>query len=94
MLPGNTGGISSFVDMKNDLILSEEGDTMAQKRREKIFSEYPDVVTVKQMCVMLGGISMKTAYKLLECGDIRHLKIGKSFKIPKVCIIEYLVGEY
>lgn len=95
MLPGNTGGVSSFVDVKkNDLKLSEEGDTMAQKRREKIFSEYPDVVTVKQMCVMLGGISMKTAYKLLECGDIRHLKIGKSFKIPKVCIIEYLVGEY
>ena len=60
---------------------------MAQKRREKIFSEYPDVVTVKQMCVMLGGISMKTAYKMLECGDIRHLKIGKSFKIPKVCIL-------
>lgn len=49
---------------------------------------------MKQMCVMLGGISMKTAYKMLECGDIRHLKIGKSFKIPKVCIIEYLVGEY
>lgn len=67
---------------------------MAQKRREKIFSEYPDVVSVKQMCVMLGGISMKTAYKLLESGDIRHLKIGKSFKIPKVCIIEYLIGEY
>lgn len=43
---------------------------MAQKRREKIFSEYPDVVSVKQMCVMLGGISMKTAYKLLECGEI------------------------
>lgn len=60
---------------------------MAQKRREKIFSEYPDVVTVKQMCVMLGGISMKTAYKMLECGDIRHLKIGKSFKIPKVALL-------
>lgn len=66
---------------------------MTYKRREKIFSEYPDVVSVKQMCVMLGGISMKTAYKLLEDGDIRYLKIGKSFKIPKVFIIEYLVGD-
>ena len=66
---------------------------MANKRREKLFSDYPDVVTVKQMCVMLGGISMKTAYKLLEDGDIRFLKIGKSFKIPKVFIIEYLVGD-
>ena len=27
----------------------------------KLFAEYPDVVSVKQMCIMLGGISMKTA---------------------------------
>ena len=66
---------------------------MSQKRRERLFSEYPDVVNIKQMCTMLGGISQKTAYRLLEDGDIRHLKIGKSFKIPKVCIIEYLLGE-
>ena len=65
----------------------------AIKRKEKLFSEYPDVVTVKQMCSMLGGIGMKTAYSLLESGAIRYLKIGKSFKIPKIFIIEYLVGE-
>ena len=53
---------------------------------------YPDVVSVKQMCIMLGGISMKTAYKLLGNGEIHHLKIGKSFKIPKICVIEYLLG--
>ncbi|MDY5510276.1 helix-turn-helix domain-containing protein [Dysosmobacter sp.] len=67
---------------------------MASRHKEKLFSEYPDVVTVKQMCSMLGGISMKTAYRLLEDGTIRYLKIGKSFKIPKVYIIEYLVGEF
>nr|WP_325195044.1 helix-turn-helix domain-containing protein [uncultured Oscillibacter sp.] len=70
------------------------GSTMtAAKRKEKMFSDYPDVVTVKQMCSMLGGIGMKTAYALLESGQIRYTKIGKSFKIPKVFIIEYLVGE-
>ena len=53
----------------------------------KLFAEYPDVVSVKQMCIMLGGISMKTAYKLLGNGEI-----GKSFKIPKICVIEYLLG--
>ena len=53
---------------------------------------YPDVVSVRQMCIMLGGISMKTAYKLLGNGEIHHLKIGKSFKIPKICVIEYLLG--
>jgi len=60
--------------------------------RERMFSEYPDVVNVKQMCLMLGGIGMKTAYSLLQNGDIRYIKIGKSFKIPKVSIIEYLLG--
>lgn len=59
--------------------------------RHYIFT-YPDVVSVKQMCIMLGGISMKTAYKLLGNGEIHHLKIGKSFKIPKICVIEYLLG--
>jgi len=57
-----------------------------------MFCEYPDVVNVKQMCVMLGGIGMKTAYSLLQNGDIRYIKIGKSFKIPKVSIVEYLLG--
>lgn len=66
---------------------------MQSKRHDRLFSEYPDVVTVKQMCTMLGGISMKTAYQLLETGTIRYLKIGKSFKIPKIFIIDYLVGE-
>ena len=36
----------------------------AAKRKEKMFSDYPDVVTVKQMCSMLGGIGMKTACNL------------------------------
>lgn len=63
------------------------------KNRRKLFEDYPDVVNIKQMCEMLGGIGMKTAYGLLQSGEIRYMKIGKSFKIPKICIIEYLIGE-
>ena len=29
-----------------------------------LFTEYPDVVNVEQMCEMLGGICDKTAYRL------------------------------
>ena len=36
------------------------------RRRDKIFEEYPDVVSVDQMCVMLGGIGKRTAYSLLK----------------------------
>ena len=38
---------------------------------EKMFSEYPDVVNVKTMCKMLGGISTKTGYRLLKDNKIK-----------------------
>lgn len=66
---------------------------MATGRNKVMFSNYPDVVCIDQLCVMLGGIGKKTAYDLLKNGDIRYIKIGKSFKIPKVCVIEYLIGD-
>ena len=43
---------------------------MALTYQGKLFAEYPDVVSVRQMCIMLGGISMKTAYNLLGNGEI------------------------
>jgi len=55
-----------------------------------IFREYPDVVNVEQMCEMLGGICTKTGYRLLKQNRIKHFKIGRVYKIPKLYIFEYL----
>ncbi|MFS0723733.1 helix-turn-helix domain-containing protein [Paenibacillus sp. 1P07SE] len=55
-----------------------------------MFQDYPDVVNVVQMCEMLGGISIKTGYKLLQANKINHFKIGRAYKIPKATIIAYL----
>ncbi len=65
---------------------------MGTRQKNVMFANYPDVVEVGQMCAMLGGIGRKTAYDLLRTGKIRCLKIGRSFKIPKTCIIDYLIG--
>jgi len=54
------------------------------------FKEYPDVVNVNQMCEMLGGISVKMGYRLLQANEIEHLKIGRSYRIPKINIVKYL----
>lgn len=58
-----------------------------------MFSKYPDVVEVNQLREMLGGISRKLAYKLLADNEIRSVRIGRTYKIPKACIIEYLLGK-
>lgn len=55
-----------------------------------LFHDYPDIVNVVQLCEMLGGISTKTAYKLLQTNQIKHFKIGRAYKIPKANIIMYL----
>ncbi len=55
-----------------------------------VFKEYPDVVNVDQMCRMLGGISIKSGYRMLHENKIKHFKIGRTYKIPKLYILEYL----
>jgi excisionase family DNA binding protein len=59
----------------------------------QMFEKYPDVVEVDDLRVMLGGISKKLAYRLLADQEIRSVRVGRSYKIPKICVIEYLMGE-
>ena len=61
--------------------------------KREMFAEYPDVVDVEQLRKMLGGISRKLAYCLLASGELRCVRIGRSYRIPKLCVIEYLTGE-
>lgn len=58
-----------------------------------MFQQYPDVVNVGQMCEMLGGISSKTGYRLLQNSEIESFKIGRTYKIPKLNIIAYIQTE-
>ena len=56
---------------------------MTAQRKERIFADYPDVVTVSQMCAMLGNIGKRTAYELLKSGEIRYIKIGNRLRSPR-----------
>ena len=60
--------------------------------KRDMFAEYPDVVDVEQLRKMLGGISRKLADRLLASGELRSVRIGRSYRIPKLCVIEYLTG--
>ena len=62
----------------------------SQKYYKSIFKNYPDVVNVKQLQTMLGGISKKLAYHLLQNKIIKSIKIGRQYKIAKADVILYL----
>ena len=59
---------------------------------QMMFPDYPDIVTVKQLCEMLG-VSRALAYKLISDDEIQAVKIGTSLKIPKVSVINYVTEE-
>ena len=62
-------------------------------KKQAMFENCPDVVEVDDLRKMLGGISKKLAYRLLSDQEIRSVRVGRTYKIPKICVIEYLMGE-
>lgn len=54
-----------------------------------MFKNYPDVMSIDDMCKALS-IGKKTGYYLLQTGQIKCLKIGRAYRIPKINILEYL----
>ena len=54
-----------------------------------MLKEYPDVLNIEQMCEVLG-ISKKTGYKLLQSNTITGMKVGITYRIPKIHLIAYL----
>ncbi|MGN0607129.1 MAG: DNA-binding protein [Oscillospiraceae bacterium] len=64
-----------------------------QEAYKILYTDYPDIVTVAQMCSMLGGISRSTAYELINTNKIMRLKgtSNRAFIIPKLSIIKYVL---
>ncbi len=54
-----------------------------------VMADYPDVLTVKDLCSVLN-ISTKAAYRLMREQKIQHIKIGRSYRIPKAFLLTYL----
>lgn len=56
---------------------------------ENIFTEYPNIVTSEQLQEMIG-VGRTKALKLLGSGEIKSVKIGNAYRIPKIYVIDYL----
>lgn len=60
----------------------------AKDAYSQMFAKYPDVVSVSQLGQMLH-ISERLAYRLIRENQIACLKIGRTYKIPKINVIKY-----
>lgn len=56
---------------------------------KKDISELNDVITVDDICVVLG-IGRNTAYQLLKSGEIPSRRIKRKYIIPRKALIFYV----
>ena len=68
-------------------------DVSFLKPYEDIFKDYPDVVGVKEVSEMLG-ICSKKVYQLIRENKIPVIPCCKPYKMAKLHIIEYILGEH
>lgn len=60
--------------------------------RREMFKNYPDVVGVEGLCDMLGGIGKNLGYQLLRERKIPHIRVGRTIKIAKPDIINFVLN--
>ena len=58
----------------------------------QLFQDYPDVVSTLQLSEMLG-VCERTVYQLLMTNQIKHFRIGRAYRIPKVNVIAFMESE-
>ena len=56
------------------------------------YNEIPAVITVEELAEILR-IGRNSAYKLVKSGEIDIIRIGRTIRIPKNALLDYLSGE-
>jgi len=73
----------------NSSTLNVASENTNRQSTKAMLKEYPDVMDIEHISKILG-VSTKTCYGLLRSAQIAYLKIGRAYRIPKPCLIDYL----
>ena len=65
----------------------------ARRFYRKMFASYPDVLTVEDATNLLGFKSQTGVIRRIHQNQIRYLKVGRNFMIPKEYLIDYLLDS-
>ena len=54
-----------------------------------MFDDYPDILTVQDIMQALG-IGRNKAYYMLKHNQIKSIKLGSTYRVPKTYLIEFV----
>ena len=55
-------------------------------------SQYPDALTAEETAKLLR-VNVKTVYKLIRNNELPAVKVGRSFRVSKTELTDYIGGE-
>ena len=56
---------------------------------QTVLKDNPEKISVEETSAALG-VSTKTVYKMLKNGTIQNMKVGRSYRVPKVHLLSFL----
>ncbi len=59
---------------------------------EELFNAYPDVVSIDEIQQMLR-IGKNAVYDLLKSKQLKSIKVGKRYIVPKKYVIDFLLKQ-
>ena len=71
---------------------TEKKSITLKQAYKTMLTEYPDVLEICHVCEILK-INRKTAYKLFENNKLSCVRIGRKYRIAKIDLIKYLLGN-
>ncbi len=63
------------------------------ERFRKLFKDYPDLLTVSQLCEMLKFRSQTSIMRRIQQKRIPYYKDGRQYMIPKEWAIQYVLSR-
>jgi len=58
-------------------------------RKLELFEKYPDIVSIENLMEMLH-LGKSKVYNLLQNNQIRHVRVGRKYIIPKLSVVGFL----
>lgn len=62
---------------------------MRKTKEQKMEEELPLILTVAEVAKILR-IGKNTTYKLIRCGKLRSLRIGRQLRVPRQAVLDFL----
>ena len=83
----NPSASAVFGDFKE---IFDKSHIYTKEGKDEPLSEYPDILTVEEVGEILRTVNHSAIMRLLKTGEIKALKIGSTYRIPKKNLIAFI----